>query len=166
MIMRCRATNALVAVLSAALLLVPWTLRAQGTQNREIEIHKNVTLIVTPVQADMPDPLKEKFEHFLPMLEGALAEITSPESPECALIVRVTAGFKEIGSAKLQRVFARFSAYRRNSDQEFVARLYLHSFITGGPVSKEEVTDFLKERILSVATCQPKITQGQASPRP
>ncbi len=163
--MRCGATKALVSVLSAASLLVPWTLRAQGTQNREIEIHKNVTLIVAPVQSDMPEPLKEKFEHFLPVLEGALAEITSPESPECALTVRVTAGFKEIGSAKVQRAFARFSVYRRNSDQEFVARLYLHSFVTGGPVSKEEITNFLKERILSVATCQPRITQSQASPR-
>ena len=67
---------------------------------------------------------------------------------------------------KVQRALARFSEHRGNSDQEFVARLYLHSFATGGPVGKEEITDFFKKRILSLAACQHKMTQGQASARP
>jgi hypothetical protein len=163
--MKHRGTHALVAILTTAFLGVPWALKAQGTQDREIEIHKNVRLIIAPVQADMPEELKGKYERFLPMLEEALVATTSPGSSECALTIRVTAGFKEIGSAKVKRTFARFTAYRRNSDQEFVARLYLHSFITDGPVSKKEITDFLKERILSLATCQPKITRSQASSR-
>lgn len=163
--MKYPATRIFAVILATAVFGVPWNLRAQATQDREVEIQKNVKLIVTPVQAVMPQQLKQKFESFLPVLQEALKETTSAETPECALTVRVTAGSKEIGSAKVQRVFARFAAYRRNSGQEFVARLYLHNFITGGPVSKNEITDFLEERILSVAKCQPKITQGQASPR-
>jgi hypothetical protein len=164
-VMKDRRTNALVLILAMAFLGVPWILKAQGVQDREIEIHKNVRLILSPVQAEMPADLREKYERFLPMLEEALAATTSPESPECALTIRVAAGFKEIGNAKVKRAFTRFTTYRRNSDQEFVAQLYLHSFITDAPVSKREITDFLKERILSLTTCQPKVTQGQASPR-
>ena len=163
--MKYPATRVFLVILAAASFGAQWDLRAQATQNREIEIHKNVRLIVVPVQAVMPQQLKQKFESFLPVLQEALAETTSAETPECALTVRVTAGSKEIGTAKVQRVFARFVAYRRNSDREFVARLYLHSFITGGPVGQKEITDFLEERILSIAKCQPKTAQGQASPR-
>jgi len=149
----------LIVLLSLALLSFPWIIKAQGTKNREIELHKNVKLIEIPAPTDLPEELGWKYQHFLPILEDVLREITNEEPPECALTVRVAAGMKEIGTAKLKRVFARVTAFRQKSNWEFMASLYLHSFVTGETVSKEETRDFLQQRILSPAKCQPEVSQ-------
>ena len=152
----------LIVLLSLALLSFPWIIRAQGAKDREIELHKNVKLIEMPAPPDLPEELGGKYQHFLPILEDVLREITNEEPPECALTVRVAAGMKEIGTAKLKRVFARVTAFRQKSNWEFMASLYLHSFVTGETVSKEETRDFLQQRILSPAKCQPKVSQPGA----
>lgn len=158
--MRYDAMNALIVLLILAFLSFPWILKAQGIPNREMEIHKNVKLIVIPAPRDLPEELRIEYQHFLPVLVEELKTVTSPENSECGLTLQVAAGYKEIGTAKVKRVFARVTAYRQNSNREFVARLYLHSFATDGPVSRGEITDFLKQRILNLVKCQPKVTQS------
>ncbi len=163
--MRYRAITAVAAILATVFLGFPGTVGAQATTTREIEIHKNVRLLVLPPLTSLPQTLEAKYQRFLPLLQEALAGLTSDESSECALTFRVAAGIKEVGSAKVKRVFARVSAYRRNSDQEYMARIYLHSYATGGPVTKKEITEFVKDQMLSTAKCAPKLTQRSPAPQ-
>jgi hypothetical protein len=163
--MRYRATAAVAAILAMVVLGLPGTAGAQGTATREIELHKNVRLVILKPLTNLPEKSEDEFQRFLPLLQEALTGLTSDENSECALTFRVAAGIKEVGSAKVKRVFARLSAYRRNSDQEYMARIYLHSYATGGPATKKEITEFVKEQVLGPAKCEPKLTQGPAAPQ-
>ena len=151
--------NELIVLLSLALLSFPWIIRAQGAKDREIELHKNVKLIEMPAPADLPEELVGKYQQFLPVLEDVLREITDAEPSECALTIRVAAGMKEIGTAKVKGVFTSVTAFRQKSNREFTGRLYLHSFVSGETVSKEEAREFLQKQILSPARCRPTVTQ-------
>ncbi len=156
--------NKLIVLLTFVLLSFPSIIWAQGAKDREIELHKNVKLIEIPAPADLPAELVGKYQHFLPVLEGVLREITVEEPSECALTIRVAAGMKEIGTAKVKRVYTRVTAFRYKATREFVGRLYLHNFVTGGGVSKEEIRDFLQQRVLGLAKCRPNVTPTSASP--
>lgn len=131
-----------------------WSVWAQEKPEREVEIHKNVKLIHMAVSPDIPEAVIAEYRKFLPILEEALKEITTDESDECALTIRVTAGFKEIGAAKVQRPQARFTAFRRNSKQEYVGNFILYSYVSSGPVNKEETAQFFTKQILEPAACQ------------
>ena len=91
---------------------------------------------------DTPEDILKQFQGFLPILEDSLKEITADQSDECSLIIRVAAGIKEIGSAKVKRPMARITAFRRNSKQEYLGTLILYSYVTSGPVNKEEAVQF------------------------
>jgi chorismate mutase len=137
-----------------AVLFLSWNVWAQNKTEREIQIHKNVKLIEMKVASDLPEAVVEEYTKFLPLLEEVLKENTSDQSDECSLIVRVTAGVKEIGSAKVQRPTAHFTAFRRNSRQEYVGTLILYSYINAGSLNKEEVEQFLTKQILEPAVCR------------
>ncbi len=140
-------------VFAAALLIFSWNAAAQKDSDREIEIHKNVRLIQMAVASDLPEDMLVQYRNFLPIFEEVLRENTSDETDECALTIRIEAGFKEIGSAKVKRAVARIAAYRRNSKQEYIGSFILHSYMTDGLVNKEETEQFLKIQILDPAKC-------------
>jgi hypothetical protein len=134
-------------------LFFSWNVEAQKSSNREIDIHKNVILIQVPVSSDIPEDMAAEYREFLPIFEEVLRENTADESDSCRLTIRIEAGFKEIGSAKVNRAVARITAYRRNSKQEYVGSFILHSYLTDGLVNKEETEQFLKIQILDPAKC-------------
>lgn len=137
-----------------AFLLLSWSALAQNKIDREIEIHENVKLAVMVVQPDLPEDMTAQFRLFLPILEEVLTETTTAQSADCALTIRVAAGFKEVGSAKTKRPTAAFTAFRRNSRQEFIGTFILHSYASDGLVNKEETGQFLKNQILAPAACR------------
>ena len=136
-----------------AFLFFCWNAPAQN-KAREINIHENVTLVERPVSDDVPEDIVKQFQNFLPILEEVLRENTTDESDACGLVVRVTAGFKEIGSAKVKRPTAQISAYRKKARQEFLGTFILHSYINDGLVNKEETEQFLVKQILEPAVCR------------
>jgi hypothetical protein len=138
-----------VSVLLAAILLCFCSVGAQEKMEREIDIHKNVRLIIMAVPQELPDEFKAKYQRFLPLFEEALRENTSEQALESALTVRIVPGIKEIGFAKTKRVIARITAYRKDSKMEFISIILLHSYETGTAVSKEEIGQFLKRQILN-----------------
>jgi hypothetical protein len=142
-----------VVIVALASLSFSWSVWAQEKPEREIEIHKNVKLVLMAAGPDLPAAVSGEFKKFLPILEEALKEVTADQSDECALTLRVTAGFKEVGSAKVQRPQARFTAFRRNSRQEYVGSFILYSYINSGPVNKDETSQFLTKQILEPAAC-------------
>lgn len=127
---------------------------AQGKAEREVEIHKNIKLIEMSIAEDIPAEIAKQYRSFLPVFEESLKESTVAQTDECFLTIRVNAGVKEIGAAKTKRPRARITAFRRNSKQEFVGELILYSYVNAGPLSKEEVTQFLKKQILEPAECK------------
>jgi len=137
-----------------AFLLFSWSVWAQEKVNREVEIRKNIKLIEMAAEPETPADILKQYQGFLPILEEALKESTTDQSDECALTLRVAAGLKEIGSAKTKRPMARVTAFRRNSKQEYLGTFILYSYITAGPVSKEETAQFLKKQILEPAECR------------
>ena len=137
-----------------ALLFFSWSLLAQEKPDREVEIHKNVKLVELGVSPDIPEDLVKQYRSFLPILEDSLKENTTDQSDDCSLTLRVNAGFKEVGSAKTKRPFARIAAYRRNSKQEYVGQFILYSYLNSGPVNKDETTQYLKKQILEPAECR------------
>jgi len=144
-----------VATLTApAFLLFLWNLGAQEKPDREVEIYRNVKLIIMSAGPDIPEAITTQYRNFLPILEEALKETTTAQSDECALTVRVSAGIREIGAAKTQRAQARITAFRRNSKQEYFGSFILYSYVTGGPVNKEETAQFIKKQILDPAECR------------
>jgi hypothetical protein len=145
--------KALTFSLSACLFLTS-NLWAQDKIDREVEIHKNVKLVVLSPAADIPADAVKEFQSFLPTLESALKESITDQSDECLLTLRVAPGIKEIGAAKTKRAMARITAYRRNSRQEYLGNFILYSYISAGPVSKEETMQFLKKQILEPAQCR------------
>jgi hypothetical protein len=132
-----------------ALMLLVGSLGAQEKVESEVDIHKNVILIEMAVPQSIPEDLRNKYQAFLPLFVEALKESTSDQASENALTIRIVPGVKEIGSAKTKRVFAKITAYRRNSRSEYVGSLLLHSYATGGAVNKEEIGEFLAKQILS-----------------
>jgi hypothetical protein len=126
---------------------------AQDKIDREVEIHKNIKLIQLAPAPDTPEDILKQYQGFLPVLETSLKEITEDQSDECGLTIRVAAGVKEIGAAKVKRPMARITAFRRNSKQEYLGSLILYSYVNSGPVNKEETEQFLKKQILEPAVC-------------
>ncbi len=137
-----------------AFLFFSWSIWAQEKVDREVEIHKNIKLIILAAAPEIPEDILKQYHGFLPVLEEALKESTVDQSDECTLTLRVAAGFKEIGSAKTKRPMARVTAFRRNSKQEYLGTFILYSYITAGPVNKEETAQFLKKQILEPAECR------------
>lgn len=141
--------------MALAFLFISWCAEAQEKPDREIEIRKNVKLILASIPADTPEDVASQYQSFLPILQEALKENTKDEADECALTLRVSVGIKEIGSGKVKRAQARLTAFRRNSKQEYVGSLILYSYITSGPVNKDETVQFLKRQILEPSECHP-----------
>jgi hypothetical protein len=137
-----------------AVLLLSWSVSAQTKIERETDIHKNVKLEILAVPSDLPGDVAEQFRQFLPVFEEVLKENTTDESNSCALTVRISAGFKEIGSAKVRRPTAVISAFRRSSRQEYLGTFILHSYVSDGLVNKEETAQFLTKQILEPAVCR------------
>jgi hypothetical protein len=135
------------------ILLLALSLWAQDNAGREVPIHNNVKLIEMPTPADIPEDLKAQHKKFAPLFEQVLKKITTDESDECALTIRLTPGVKEIGSAKTKRPIARVAAYRRGARQEFVGTLILYSYTTSDLVNEEETEQFLRKQILEPAEC-------------
>ena len=144
----------ILAPMVLAFVLLPCTLWAQDKVVREVEIHRNVKLVQLGVDPQVPDEMVKQYQSFLPILEDSLKESTTDQSDECSLTVRVTAGIKEIGSAKTKRPLARISAFRRNSRQEYQGNFLLYSYTTASPVNKEETIVWLKKQILDPAECR------------
>lgn len=126
----------------------------QEQPRREVEIHRNLKLIEIAVAPDIPEDIAKEFRDFAPLLRDSLKEITDDQSDECALTMSVSAFMKEIGTAKKKRAFARIAAFRRNSTREYVGDFMLYSYISTGPVNKEETIQFLKKQILAHAVCK------------
>jgi hypothetical protein len=137
-----------------ACLFFSWNLWAQEKVDREVEIRKNVKLIELSVGSDIPEDLAKQYKAFLPILEDTLKEITTDQSDECSLTLRVSPGIRVIGAAKTKRPKAHLVAFRRNSRQEFVGDFILYSYLNAGPVNKEETAQFLKKQILDPAECR------------
>ncbi len=137
-----------------ALLVFSWSVWAQEKTDREAEIHKNIKIIILAPAPDIPADIANQYKSFLPIFEEALKESIGDQTDECGLTIRLSAGIKEIGSAKVKRPMARITAYRRNSRQEFVGSLILYSYATAGLVNKEETAQFLAKQILDPAACK------------
>jgi uncharacterized membrane protein len=123
-------------------------------QDREVEIHKNVKLVVTSATPDIPAGIAGQYQVFLQLLESVLKETVSDQTDECALTFKVMPVIKEIGAAKTKRAAARITAYRRNSRQEYFGNLILYSYVNSGPVNKEETQEFLQKQILQPSECR------------
>ena len=137
-----------------AVLLLSWSVSAQTKIEQRLDIHKNVKMEVMAISPDLPGDVTKQFQQFLPIFEEVLKENTADETDACALTVRITAGFKEIGSAKVKRPTAVISAFRRNSRQEYLGTFILHSYVSDGLVNKEETAQFLTKQILEPAVCR------------
>jgi len=137
-----------------ALLVLSWSVLAQEKIDRDVQIHKNVKLIILAPAPDIPEDITTQYKSFIPVMEEALKESIGDQTDECGLTIRLSIGVKEIGSAKVKRPMARVTAYRRNSRQEYVGTLILYSYTTQGLVNKEETEQFLKKQILDPAECK------------
>jgi hypothetical protein len=136
-----------------ASLLFAWSAKAQEKIDKEVEIRKNIKVVQQVVPANVPEDIVKQYSNFLPVFVEALKDNTKDESDECALILKVSAGMKEVGSAKIKRPQANITAYRRNSKQEYVGSFLLYSYTTNGPVNKDETAQFLKRQILDPSEC-------------
>lgn len=141
-------------LIALAFLLCAWTVWAQENDAREVEVHKNIKLVMLAPAAETPQDMATQYKSFLPIFEQALKDSTADQSDDCALTLRVTAAFKEVGAAKVKRPMARVTAFRRNSRQEYVGNFILYSYVSSGPVNKEETGNFLKKQILEPAECR------------
>ncbi|HTY62150.1 MAG TPA: hypothetical protein VMG30_07800 [Acidobacteriota bacterium] len=141
------------AHLILGILLVSWSAWAQENTGREVQIHKNVKLIEMPAAADVPEEIAAQHKSFSPIFEQALKQATIDEKDDCALTIRVTLGFKEIGASKTKRPTARVTAFRKGSKQEFVGTLIIYSYANASLVSADETEQFLKKQILEPAAC-------------
>jgi hypothetical protein len=136
-----------------ALLVFSWSVWAQDRSAREVVIHKNVKLIITAAAPNIPEDIAQQYQSFLPIFEEVLKQVTTDQSDECALTIRIASAVKEVGSAKTKRPIANVTAFRRSSKQEFVATLFLYSYATSGLIGKEETEQFLRRQILEPAQC-------------
>jgi hypothetical protein len=129
------------------------TIAAQEESDREIEIRKNVKLIQIAEKPGLTADLASQYRSFLPVFREVLKENTKDHGADNSLILRVEPGIKEIGSAKTKRVQARVTSFCKNSKKEFVGSLILYSYLTQGPVNKEETEQFLRKQILEPLEC-------------
>jgi hypothetical protein len=136
-----------------ALFLFSSIVWAQDKNEREVVIHNNVKLMAISPESGIAESERKQYLQFLPLFEQVLKENTTDQSDECSLIIRIVAGVKEIGSKKTKYPFARVSAFRRNSKQEFVADFILYNFGSAGPVSKDDTIQFLTKQILEPSQC-------------
>ena len=141
------------ASLLLGFLFFSWSLPAQD-EGREVQVHKNVKLIVMPLSSDIPQEIAAQHKSFTPIFEQALKAGTQDESDACALTIRVTFGFKEIGAAKTRRPTARVTAFRKGARQEFIGTMIVYSYVNEGMVNVEETEQFLKKQILEPAACE------------
>ncbi len=146
--------NKIPIIVVSIFLFFPLSAWVQEHIDRELEIHKNVKLVVLAPTPDISEDMAKQYQSFLSILEEALKVDTTDQSDECFITIRVKAGIKEIGSAKVKRPTAVFTAFRRNSRQEYQGTLILYSYATAGPVNQEETSQFLKKQILDPAECQ------------
>lgn len=107
-----------------------------------------------PTATDAPADIVAQHKTFTPVFEQVLKKITSDENDDCALTIRLTLGFKEIGSAKVKRPTARVAAYRKGARQEFIGTFVLYSYVNSGMVNEEETEQFLRKQILEPAVCK------------
>jgi hypothetical protein len=137
-----------------AILLYSGCVWAQGKVEREIEIHKNIKLIELAPAPDISEELVKLYKEFLPKFEEVLKKNTVAQSDECALTLRIVAEAKAIGTAKITRPTARVTAFRKNSKEEYIGVLILHSYVSNGAVDEQEITRFLKKQVLEPAECR------------
>jgi hypothetical protein len=140
-------------VISLTFLFASWIVWAQDA-DREVEIKKNVKLIVSAASSDIPAGIAGQYLAFLPLFESVLKESITDQTDECAMTFRVAPIVKEIGAAKTKRAAAKITAFRRSSKQEFFGNLILYSYSNSAPVNKEETQDFLRKQILQPAECR------------
>jgi hypothetical protein len=126
---------------------------AQEESDREIEIHKNVRLIQIAATPGIPADLAGQYRSFLPMFRDVLKENTQDQSDEKQLVLRITPGIKEVGASKTKRIQANVASYCKNSRKEFIGSFTLYSYLTQGPVNKEETEQFLRKQILEPLEC-------------
>lgn len=135
---------------------------AVGAQERlaqqDVDVHKNVKLTKVAAPADTPEEFTKEYQAFLPVLEEVVKATTSDETDDCALMIRVSLVIKEVGSKKIKRAIAQVAAARKNSKNEYISTLMLYSYVSEGPVSKDEVTQFFTQRVLGPAKCQKAAT--------
>ncbi len=138
----------------------------QERSDRESEIRKNIHLIELAAPPDIPAEIAAHYHAFLPMFKEVLKENTRDQTDKDHLIIRVAAGIKEVGSAKIKRAQARVTSFCRNSKKEYIGNFILHSYTTNGPVNKEETAQFLRKQILEPMECYVPAESALASPRP
>jgi hypothetical protein len=136
-----------------AILLCSGCVWAQGKVEREIEIHKNIKLIELAPASDISEDLVKLYKEFLPKFEEVLKKNTVSQPDECSLTLRIFAGAKAIGAAKIERPTAHVTAFRKNSKEEYIGNLILYSYVSNGAVDEQEITRFLKNKILEPAEC-------------
>ena len=140
-----------IAVLAALGFLA--NIAAQDEKDREIEIHKNVKLIQMAATPGLAADLAVQYRNFLPIFREVLKENTKDHGIDNNLILRVEPGMKEIGSAKTKRAQARVTSFCKNSRKEYIGSFILYSYLTQGPVNKEETEQFLRKQILEPLEC-------------
>jgi outer membrane biosynthesis protein TonB len=138
----------------------------QERSDRESEIRKNVRLIELAAAPDIPAEIAAHYHAFLPMFREVLKANTRDQADKDHLIIRVAAGIKEVGSAKIKRAQARVTSFCRNSKREYIGNFILYSYTTNGPVNKEETEQFLRKQILEPMECYVPAESVLASPKP
>ena len=128
-------------------------IQAQENSDRETEIHRNIRLTEIAVTPSIPANLASQYQKFLPMLRDVLKENTKDQADEKSMVLNVEAGVKEVGAAKTKRAQARVTAFCRNSRKEYIGNFILHSYVSNGPVNREETEQFLRKQILEPMEC-------------
>ena len=146
--MRTKVNEAFLTLLIATFLLIPCNIRAQEKSQRELKLYDNVKLIEVSDLNDSQKQFNDEYQRFLPLFEDVLKKLTANWPAGSELTIRVTPGVKRVGSARIQRPFARVTAFRKESKREFVGTLLLYSYVTRGPVSSKEIEQFLNKQIL------------------
>jgi hypothetical protein len=131
----------------------------------DIELHKNVYLFDTAPATEIPGDLAGQYRSFLSVFREALRKSTCDQTDENRLIMRVSAGMREVGPAKTRRAHARITSLVGNANKEYIVDFSLHSYTTNGPVSREETEQFLKEHILEPLECYAPAEKILASPK-
>jgi hypothetical protein len=138
---------------------------SQERADRESEIRKNVRLIEFAATPDIPAEIAARYQAFLSMFKEVLKENTRDQSEKDHLIIRIAAGIKEVGSAKIKRAQAHVTAFCRSSKKEYIGNFILHSYANNGPVNKEETQQFLRHQILEPLECYVPAENVVATPK-
>jgi hypothetical protein len=143
------------SALALAFLHPPRISAALQQSDREMELHVGVKLIEKAAPDDFPAELKQRYRAFLPMFEEVAKESTTPRAPDCALTIQITPTVKEVtlGKTAEKRVRAQIMIFRKGSPREWIADLFLHDYITGGLVSKEDTAKFLNKLVSMPQRC-------------